>query len=143
MPPEFVRDPRRSVGVVDADVDVEAGGGIAVLWVLDPVELFPVPRFPGVVKFAPDCNGVETGACDPIALCSSVVNESVPYLTQSLIGGQNRVDGRGLCLDGELEQFVVQSSGEWFRRLGPIHEVVYSRGRSPLLVDDKELLFDP
>jgi len=39
VPAEFVRYPDRRVGVVDADVDVETGGRVAVLWVLYPVEL--------------------------------------------------------------------------------------------------------
>jgi hypothetical protein len=140
-----VGDPHRLVRVVDSDVDVDAGGGVAVLWVLDAVELGSVPGFLGVVQFAPACGGVEPGARDLVAVGGRVVDERRPGGPDLLVDPVRcrRLDGRRLCLDRAGEQFVGEPVGDPRRGLAvAVNEIADAGGRAAGVVDDVELLLD-
>src|SRR5699024_10035156 len=67
VPADLVGYPRRLLGVVDADVNVDARGRVAMLWILDVFELGAIAWFLGVFEFAPPGGGMETRPRDRIA----------------------------------------------------------------------------
>jgi len=56
-------------------MDVEPGGRISVLWILNPIQLGLIPWFGGVVEFLPVGRRMEPGRGDPKAVGIGVVCE--------------------------------------------------------------------
>ena len=121
---------------------MEPGGGVAVLGVLDPVELGLVPRLGCVVEFAPLGGGMQPGGGDPVAVVGGVVDERLTGLAHDLADRVGVLDRRRLRLDRELEQLVVDPALQDPGRRVVVHEFLDPRRRVRVLVDDVELLLD-
>jgi hypothetical protein len=142
VPADRVGDPRRLVGVVDADVDVHARRRVAVLGVLDAFELRAVAGLLGVVEFAPVRGRVEPSGGDAEAVRGGVFDQGLAHRVHPLLGGGERVGRRYLRLDDALEQLVVEPPLQYLRRVGPVDERVRPGDGPSIGVHHEELLLD-